>query len=281
MLLKDLHIKIRFLLLGIAPLLFSAQKERDYLKCDLKSLKTVCKESGKTISEISSEGGIKIYGRLEDLKKELSERSFEKYKEKIRFSCNEKIQFDSINRIYYVQNSGDDRKFNFIYSGQYNPKIRYKGTEDLKKFKDINLNSPQKYLQLYSRENENNRDYEVYYYFYNQQDRLEYSFHQHGNEFIEYTFIYQDSLYGPELTEVYKNGILSEEYSYYKNEDTSEKIITEYPVDESYRLDKKNRPFLKKSAYVPASGPCNCPEGYITKIIYWDEDRCSNKIILE
>lgn len=29
MLLKDLHIKIRFLLLGIAPLLFSAQKERE------------------------------------------------------------------------------------------------------------------------------------------------------------------------------------------------------------------------------------------------------------
>lgn len=268
--------------MGIVPLLFSAQKSRDYLQCDLKSLKTVCIESGKpVISEISSEEGTKIYGRLKDLKKELSEIAFEKYKDKIRFSCNEKIQYDSINRMHYAQKSGDDRRFYFIYSGQNNPVIRYKGTEDLKKIKDIDLNSPQKYLQLYSRENENNPDYEVFYYFYNQQYQLEYSFHQHGNEFSEYTYVYQDSLYGPELIEVYKNGILSEEYSYSKNEDTSEKTITEYPVDEVYHLDKKNRRFLKKSAYIPVFAPCNCREGYITKIIYWDEDRCSNKIILE
>lgn len=282
MLLKSLHIKIRFLLLGTIPLLFSAQKAHDYLQCDLKSLKTVCKgNSRKIISEISSEGGIRIYGRLKDLKRELPERAFEKYQDRIRLICNENIRYDSINRIHYAQNSGDDRKFHFIYSGQYNPVIRYKGTEDLKKIKDININSPQKYLQLYSKENENNRDYEVFYYFYNQQERLEYGFHQHGNEFSEYTFVYQNSLYGPELAEVYKNNILSEEYSYYKNEDTYEKTITEYPVDESYRLDKKNRPFLMKSAYVPVSIPCNCREGYVTRIIYWDEDKCRDKTILE
>lgn len=41
--------------------------------------------------------------------------------------------------------------------------------------------------------------------------------------------------------------MLFEEYSYAKEEDTFEKRIKEYNIDESYRLDKKNRPVLKKS----------------------------------
>lgn len=266
----------------MASLLFSAQKEPDYLNCYLKSLKTVCKENSRTtVSEISSEDGISIYGRLEDLKKGLSERAFEKYKDRIRFSCHENIRYDSIHKIYYAQNNDDHRKLYFIYAGKENPKILYKGTEDLKKVKNTNLHTSQKYLQLYSKEHENNQDYEAFYYFYNQQNWLEYIFHQHGNEFNEYTFIYQDSFYGTELSEAYKNGILSEEYTYDRDENISETTVTEYHIDESYRLDKKNRPFLKRSSYISASTPCSCREGYITKIIYWNDDRCSSKIILE
>lgn len=273
--------KRKLLLFTLFPMLFWAQKEPDYLQCYLKSLITVCGEnSKKVISEISSNGGIKIYGRFNDLQKGLSERTFEKYKEKIRFNCSENVKYDSLHQIHYSQETGDDRKFYFLYSG-FPSKIMYKGSERIEKVKVTDLKSSQKYLQLYNKEKQEDRRYEAFYYYYDSQDRLIYSFHQHGNEFDEYTYIYTDSFYGTELSQVYKNEILFEEYSYSKEEDTFEKRIREYNVDESYRLDKKDRPVLKKSTYLSDPNHCTCKKGYTTTIIYWDHSKCSSNITLE
>lgn len=273
--------RARFLLLGLFPALFWAQKEPDYLQCYLKSLTTVCNgNSKKIISKIGSEGGITIYGRFSDLQKGLSERALEKYKGKISFSCPEDVKYDSLNEIHYSQKSGDQRKFYFIYEGVPS-KIRYKGTENNMKLKVIDLDANQKYLQLFSKENKDDPEYEASFYYYNSQDQLIYRFHQRGNEFDEYTYLYRDSFDGTALSEVYKNGILFEEYSYAREENTFEKRIKEYNVEESYQLDKKGQPVLKKSSYSSSPDHCICKNGYSTTIIYWADPQCSRNIILE
>ena len=268
--------RIRFLLLGLFPSLFFAQKETDFLKCYLESLTTVCSENNnKVISEIKSDGGIKIYGRFKDLQRQLSEREFKKYKSKINFNCNEEVKYDNHYGVHYSQEPGDDRKQYFIYD-EAQQKIMYRGTEDIRKVKAIDLNSNQKYLQLYNKEKEGDRSYEASYHYYNPQHQLVYSFHQHGNEFDEYTYLYTDSDYSTLLSEVYKNGMLFEEYFY-----TFEIRIKEHTIDQSYQLDKKNRPILKTTTYPISPNDCNCKEGYVTTIIYRDDSPCDNKIILE
>ncbi|MGG7550476.1 hypothetical protein ACQ7CX_07595 [Chryseobacterium arthrosphaerae] len=272
--------KINLLLL-LFPILFPAQKEPDYLQCYLKSLTTVCNEnSQKIISEINSDRGVKIYGRFTDLQKGLSERAFEKYKDKISLHCPENIRYDALNKVYYSQESDDNRKFYFIYEGSPS-KIRYKGTENNISLQPVDLNSGEKYLRLYNQEKKDDPNYEASFYYYNSQDQLTYHFHQHGNEFDEYTYFYRDSFYGPSLSEVYKNGILSEEYSYAKEDGTFEKRIREYNVNDSYQFNRKNQAVLKKSRYSNYQNLCHCKAGYSTTIIYRADTQCARNTIPE
>lgn len=264
------------------PILSFGQKDVEMIECNIKSLKTTCLESSKIISEVKykvqhSDFGRakidKIYGRFEDLKTGLSDRNFNQ--NKIDLTC-EQLMYDKENGIYYSQENNDQRKFYFIYQSD---KFMYKGTEDIKQIKPINLNAENKYLLLYNKEHESDENYEVSYNYYNPSGQLVYTFHQRANEFDELTYEYDRSL---EYHTIYKNGSIWKEYSnnHYEDEIT-ENTITEYIIPESYQLDKKNRPYLKESKFTKKDKNCNCKEGYVTKTEIWTNNKCVQQIILE
>jgi hypothetical protein len=264
------------------PILSFGQKDVEMIECNIKSLKTTCLESSKIISEVKykvqhSDFGRakidKIYGRFEDLKTGLSDNNFKQ--NKIDLTC-EQLIYDKENEIYYSQENNDQRKFYFLYkSGD----LIYKGTENLQQIKPINLNSGSKYFALYDKEHENDENYEVSYNYYNPNGRLVYTFHQRANEFNEFTYEYNRSL---EYHIIYKNGSVWKEYSNNHHEDEIiENTITEYIIPESYQLDRKNHPYLKESKFIKKEKNCNCKEGYVTTIEFWDKNKCYDEYILE
>lgn len=268
--------------LFLIPVLGFGQKDIDKIECTIKSLKTTCLESSKIISEVkykvqhSDYGSAKIdkiYGRFEDLKTGLSDRNFEQ--NKIDLSCNEQLIYDKEKGIYYSQENNDRRKFYFIYQSD---KLIYKGTEELKQTKPISIHLDKKYLLLYNKEHENDENYEVNYNYYDPNDRLVYSFHQRANEFDEFTYEYDRNL---EYHTIYKNGSLWKEYSGHYEYEITESTVTEYIIPESYRFDKKNRPFLEESRFTIKDKNCTCKEGYVTKVEFWIDNKCENKNILE
>ncbi|MFC3161285.1 hypothetical protein [Chryseobacterium arachidis] len=238
-------------------------------------------ESSKIISEVkykvqhSDLGSAKIdriYGRFEDLKTGLSDKNFNQ--NKIDLTC-EQLMHDQENKIYYSREKNDQRNFYFIYESD---KLMYKGTEDLKQIKQINLNSDTKYILLYNKERENDENYEVSYNYYDPNGLLIYSFHQRANEFDEFTYEYNRSL---EYHTIYKNGAIWKEYSNHDKDEIIESTVIEYIIPESYQLDKKSRPFLKESKFTLKDKNCHCREGYVTKVEFWTKNKCHEEYILE
>ncbi|GAA5101815.1 hypothetical protein GCM10023210_42120 [Chryseobacterium ginsengisoli] len=253
--------------------------------CNVKSFKTTCLESSKTISEVKykyiPEGYSpaiieKIYGRLEDLQKVFSVRNFKQ--NKIDFNCNENVLYDDKNDIFYAQGKNDERKFYYLYSDDiYEKKLSYKGTQNIKDIKRINLNDPKKYLLLYNKEYEKDDNYEVTYNYYGSGTGHVYTFHQRGNEFDEYTYEYEKD----NNFIAYKNGALWKESSTFYEDGIEESTITQHIISESYQFDRKNRPFLKESRFTDHDKTCNCKEGYVTKIEFWLNNKCQQEYILE
>lgn len=241
---------MKTIILFLIPALSFAQKDVATVECTVKSLNTTCLESSKLISELrykvrhSDYGGAKIdkvYGRFEDLKTGLSDRDF--YRNNIILPC-EQLLYDRQNGVYYARENDDKRTFYFIYASD---KLRYTGTEALKQTRTININAADRYLFLYDRIHEYEEDYETQYHYYHPDGTLAYSFHQRADEFDEFTYEYERN---PEDHSVYKNGMLWKEYSSYREDDIIAYTVTEYVLPESYRLDKKNRPYLKRSKFI-------------------------------
>ncbi|WP_312075743.1 hypothetical protein [Chryseobacterium sp.] len=267
------------------PVFCFGQKDVSGIECTIKSFKTTCLGSSKPISEIqykvehSQYGNAKIgriYGRFEDLNRALS---FKNFKENaVEFTCNQKMVELNNPPVYFGQKTGDGRRFYFLHN--YSGHEIYRGTEHLNKTKTISLTDPKKYLHLYNREQEKNADFEATFNYYDESGRLNYTFHQRGNEFDEFKYEYEN---GSLNYSVLKNEILWEEHSsYYISEDGIEEVtITQYNVFESYQFDEKNRVYLKKSKFTSDDKSCNCNEGFYTKIEYWNDNKCLQKVILE
>lgn len=269
------------IVLFLIPVLSFGQRDVATVECTVKSLKTKCLESSKLISELrykvrhSDYGGAKIdkvFGRFEDLKTGLSDRDF--YRNNIILPC-EQLLYNRQNGVYYARENDDERTFYFIYASD---KLRYKGTEALKQTRTVNVNAADRYLFLYDRIHEHEEDYEAQYYYYNPDGTLAYSFHQRADEFDEFTYGYESS---SDYHTVYKNGVLWKEHSSYREDDIITYTVTEYIIPESYRLDKKNRPYLKGSKFITKNKNCSCEEGYVTKTEIWAGNKCMPPVILE
>jgi len=268
------------------PIIVFGQKDIGKIGCNVKSFKTTCLESSNIISEVKyrhipsdySPAIIeKIYGRFYDLQNVFNTRTFQQ--NKIDFNCNENVFYDSIHDVFYAQEKNDNRKFYYLYYtiGESEKTFIYRGTQDVKQLRKINLNDPKKYLLLYNKDAENDENYEVTYNYYDSGIGLVYTFHQRGNEFDEYTYEYEKG--GNFIA--YKNGnIWKESYTVYEDE-IEERTIKEYLIPESYQFDRKNRPFLKKSKFTDKNKNCNCREGYITKIETWLNNKCHEEYILD
>lgn len=269
----------------LVPFFSFAQKDISKIECKIKSFKTTCLGSSKPISEIqykvehSQYGKAKtgrIYGRFEDLNRALS---FKNFKENaVEFTCNEKMVELNNPPVYFGQKTEDNRRFYFLHN--YSDHEIYRGTEQLNKTKTISLTDPKKYLHLYNREQEKNADFEATFNYYDESGRLNYTFHQRGNEFDEFKYEYENSSFN---YSVFKNEILWEEHSYFYDfeEGIEEVTITQYNVFESYQFDEKNRISLKKSKFLNQNKSCDCDEGYYTQIEYWNDNKCREQIILE
>lgn len=277
---------MKSLFLLFIPLFSFGQKDIGLIGCNVKSLKTTCLESSKIISEVKYRhipSGYrpaiieKIYGRFEDLQQVFTVSNFKQ--NKIDFTCNENVIYDHKINIFYAEKKDENRKFYYlrdIFNDDY-MRLNYKGTEDIKEIKKINLNDPKKYLLLYNKDQEKNDTYEVTYNYYDSGIGLVYSFHQRGNEFDEFTYEYEK---GGNFT-VYKNDSIWRESSTVYEDDIAELTVKEHIIPESYQLDRKNRPFLKESRFQDNSKTCTCKEGYRTKIEIWTRNKCHEEYILE
>lgn len=269
-----------FLFIGISGQL----GRRDKLECSIKKFRTYCMENpGKNISEISFSKGLKFFGRYEDFKDEFSEYLISTKKKDITCfpSTKDSIRYDEYgqNKVWsYNEKDG----WPFYYS--YSRKFSYKGTVENIKFPDYyqyNPASQKNYLIFYSKEQENNKSYEVFFNVFNDSDQLIYTFHQRENEFDEYTF--HEAEDGPFYKKsVYKNGKLFSELRIARHYETGfKKDIKQYNLTQSYIMNEKGTPVLVQSKFAEGKTDCNCSKGYITKIRYKPEEACDNGIILD
>lgn len=265
-------------------------KRDQYVSCRIKEMKTYCLEKrSEIISQIPKSPSGNIFGRFEDFREELSLFQMEQLKQDIKwYSKDSMVYRDGESIIQYSYNDREDRGFYYLHTPYY----RYKGTvknPELPEFSRYNSASRKNYLIFYNRKEETHPGYEAFHHIINGAGKLIYTFHQHENEFDEYTYREYDESgikyieENPEKkTRIYKNGKL---YSVIKisgdYRNGNRKKIKTFRKGKSCILNAMGTPVLAESKFSNENSSCDCKKGFITKIRYQPEDECERQIIYD